>query len=389
MILDFNQSIDNKSVNSNFHSKPDNSLNINNYSQLRFINYTQKYCIGIIDIINSTKETSKIKDSGNLRKYYSLFLNTMSSIITNFNGKVVKNVGDGLFYYFPRTLDITDESSFHDVLECGLTMIASNTLLNIKSSEEELPPINYRICMDYGEVEIAISATSNEVDLFGSVVNDCSKINRFASSNGFIIGKRLYEILSRLSIIKDYTINKINGEYNESNKTFDILYSINTFNEDRGKKTKFRYKEEPNQDSEIHDKAFNIMIIDDDEDILYIFQTLLKREGYNTKVFSNPIESLKHYAEINPYFYNLVIIDIRMPDLNGFQLYYRLKAINPHVNILFVSALDIVQELLDVIPGIQAHEIMRKPVESDDFILKIKSIISGHIENKISNSFHI
>ncbi len=376
-------------ISNNLHSKSNNSLNINNYSQLRFINYTQKYCIGIIDIINSTKETSKIKDSKNLRNYYSLFLNTMSSIITNFNGKVVKNVGDGLLYYFPRTLDINDESSFHEVLECGLTMIASKTLLNIKSSENELPPINYRICMDYGEVEIAISATSNEVDVFGSVVNDCSKINHFAPSNGFIVGKNLYEILSRLSIIKNYTINKINGGYNESNKTFDFLYSVNISNEDRGKKTKFRYKEESNQYSGTHDKPFNIMIIDDDEDILYTYQTLLKREGYNTKVFSNPIESLKYFAEINPYFYNLVIIDIRMPDLNGFQLYYRIKAINPHANILFISALDIVQELLDAIPGMQAHEIMKKPVESEDFILKVKSIVSGHIENSISNSFNI
>ena len=48
-----------------------------NQEQINFINFTQQYCIGFIDIINSTQETAKINDSKKLRKYYSLFLNSM------------------------------------------------------------------------------------------------------------------------------------------------------------------------------------------------------------------------------------------------------------------------------------------------------------------------
>ncbi len=48
-----------------------------NQEQINFINFTQQYCIGFIDIINSTQETAKIKDPKKLRKYYSLFLNSM------------------------------------------------------------------------------------------------------------------------------------------------------------------------------------------------------------------------------------------------------------------------------------------------------------------------
>ena len=80
--------------------------------QIKFINYTQQYCIGIIDIVNSTNETSKISSPLKLRKYYSLFLNTMSSVINNCNGRVIKNIGDSLFFYFPKTCDETNEPPF-------------------------------------------------------------------------------------------------------------------------------------------------------------------------------------------------------------------------------------------------------------------------------------
>ena len=56
--------------------------------------------------------------------------------------------------------------------------------------------------------------------------------------------------------------------------------------------------------------------------------------------FTDPREALVHFAQSNPDYYNLVVMDIRMPNLNGLQLYYRLKAINPDIRIMFVSALD-------------------------------------------------
>ncbi|MDQ4073815.1 MAG: response regulator, partial [Thermoproteota archaeon] len=102
---------------------------------------------------------------------------------------------------------------------------------------------------------------------------------------------------------------------------------------------------------------------------------LLKREGYNVKSFSNPLEALSHLTQNIPHFYDLVLLDIRMPDINGIQLYYKLKAINPYLNILFISALDIVQEVIDALPGIQSNDIIRKPVNNEDLLARIKSTI--------------
>jgi two-component system, OmpR family, response regulator ChvI len=84
-------------------------------------------------------------------------------------------------------------------------------------------------------------------------------------------------------------------------------------------------------------------------------------EVTNVNSFSDPIEALTHFANADLNTYNLVIMDIRMPNLNGLQLYYRLKAINPNIKILFVSALDAAQEMVSIVPGIGIDDIIRNP----------------------------
>ena len=110
-----------------------------NQEQINFINFTQHYCIGFIDIINSTQETAKIKDPKKLRKYYSLFLNSMSAILNQYNGKVVKNSGDNLFFYFPKTSNLRNQQALQDVFDCSTSMIKSCKPLNQELAEEDLP----------------------------------------------------------------------------------------------------------------------------------------------------------------------------------------------------------------------------------------------------------
>jgi CheY-like chemotaxis protein len=368
--------------NSAQRNKYDNNWYVDNEdNQISFINYTQRYCIGFIDIFESTKETAKIKESRKLRKYYSLFLNTMASIINNFNGKIVKNIGDSLFFYFPNTFDIRDEMAFHDAFECGISMIMSNASLNKKLSGDGLPSINYRISMDYGEVEIAMSINSNDIDLFGSVVNNCSKINHAALSNELAIGNNLHETAKGKSFFKDYDISRITEKKDTANEIMDTLYSMKTGNLNQRSNAESNYKNEKERAQQkqrtkaLDNTSIHIMLVDDDEDILYTFQTILKGDGYNVRVFSKSIEALTHFTDMNPNHYDLIIMDIRMPHLDGISLYYKFKAINPHIGILFVSALDLVQELLNSMPKINLNDIIKKPVDSKQLLLKIKSMI--------------
>ena len=68
-----------------------------------------------------------------------------------------------------------------------------------------------------------------------------------------------------------------------------------------------------------------------------------------------------------------------MPGLNGLQLYYKLKAINRHIKILFVSALDAVPELtslISLLPEMNtANNIVKKPVELDNFVDAVRKAL--------------
>ena len=163
----------------------------NNSDQITFINYTYSYCICFIDIVNSTLVTKELTNSEKIQRYYSIFLNTMSSVVKQYNGKVIKNAGDCLICYFPRTVIPTNESAFQDVLECGLAVIRANSSINFILNENGLPGVNYIISANYGKVELATSTNSNGVDLFGPAVNSCSKINNLAMPNQMVIYKDL------------------------------------------------------------------------------------------------------------------------------------------------------------------------------------------------------
>jgi two-component system, OmpR family, response regulator ChvI len=75
-------------------------------------------------------------------------------------------------------------------------------------------------------------------------------------------------------------------------------------------------------------------------------------------------------------YYKLVLLDIRMPRLNGLQLFYRIKAVSPATRIMFVSALDIAEELTSILPDIKYDDIIKKPLKREYFISKINSVLN-------------
>jgi class 3 adenylate cyclase len=177
--------------------------------EISFTDNSQHYCICFIDIVDSTRNTVII-DAEKMKRYYSVFINIMAAIARDFNSNIIKNTGDSLIFYFPETSDSANISAFKAVLECGLTMIAVNPIINAKLNEESLPSLHYRISADYGTVYVAKSLTSTTEDLFGPTVNICAKINSFATPNSMVIGGDFYEIVKNID--KNYFFSKV-GEY--------------------------------------------------------------------------------------------------------------------------------------------------------------------------------
>jgi len=165
--------------------------------EISFSGEVQKYCVCFIDIIGSTKISSTLTPT-QLSRYYELFLNAIALIARNFRAKIVKNAGDALIFYFNDTSDPKHVIKFKNVLDCGLTMGIASNALNAKMHSEKLPPIQYRISADYGEVSVARSVSSQSEDLFGSAMNISAKINSKARPNGLVIGETLFDIVKGL-----------------------------------------------------------------------------------------------------------------------------------------------------------------------------------------------
>ena len=359
-------------------------LNNNNKDEIVFNNYSRRYCICIISIVDFTKYLDKLKEPVELRKFYSIFYNSMALIIKNHDGKVIKNVDDGLLFYFPKTVNFLKMSSFQNVLDCGLAMVQACSRINYNLNENRLPSISYKISANYGKVELATSTNSNGVDLFGPTVNICSKINRLALPNQMVIHKDLYDIIEKTSFFKDYVFKIINKILNEYSKYPCSVYSINYIDDIRqqididNRKIHAHIKERQNAQNQSN-SSYNILLIDDDEDVLFTFESIIRNEGYIVTSYSDSNKALAHLSSLDPYYYDLIVTDIRMPGFNGFQLYKQIKVLNPDTKVLFVSALDVLKEIMIVSPDMNSTNIIRKPTDPDSFISKIKSMLCSFL----------
>lgn len=337
-----------------------------------------------VDIVDSTKNTHDLISPDKIQVFYSVFLNTMSNIIRLHRGRVIKNSGDGLLYYFPRTIDQDNYDAFVDVLECGLSMIESQDLLNKDFSTKGLPPVSYRISANYGKVELAISVNSQSIDLFGPTVNVCSKINHLALSNQMIIYDDLFLHIKNKQNCRDYIFsvtpeswgNAKDAHKQSEFKTYIVRRSndiANRIKSNDSKQDVYNLNYEQNVDNS--NSSYNILLIDDDEDILFAFKSIISGEGYNVTTFSNPKYALAHFLDQNPYFYDLVIMDIRMPEINGIKLYSHLRALNPDAKVIFLSALNALEEVLSIFPEINPEDIMRKPIEPEYLLSNIDLVL--------------
>jgi CheY-like chemotaxis protein len=130
-----------------------------------------------------------------------------------------------------------------------------------------------------------------------------------------------------------------------------------------------------------------ILLVDDEPDLLFNFDMILKDEGYkDIKSFSNSKNLLKYLLEMKSdhrFHYKLIILDIRMPEINGIQLYQILKILNPPIKAIFMTALDAVDELTSMYQDIKQGDIIRKPIGREKFIQivndKVSTLLGGSI----------
>jgi DNA-binding response OmpR family regulator len=127
-------------------------------------------------------------------------------------------------------------------------------------------------------------------------------------------------------------------------------------------------------------KVITVMLIDDDPSISFLFTQYLRSAGMIVDSFTDPEKALAHFVESDYRHYDLVITDIRMTQLNGFELYQQLKTLDPNLQIIFVTALDIAQEITTLLPEVKLNQFLIKPVNPSVLINSVKQHAKRHIE---------
>ena len=81
----------------------------------------------------------------------------------------------------------------------------------------------------------------------------------------------------------------------------------------------------------------SVMVVDDEEELSYLFMELLKGSGFDTVSYTDPLQALD-YFKANLKKYSLVITDLRMPGINGVELAKEIREFSPNVNIILITA---------------------------------------------------
>jgi class 3 adenylate cyclase len=134
------------------------------------------YCVCFADIAGSTLTVSRINDGKERAKYYAIFLNCISAVVRQFGAKVIKDIGDDLFWYFPQTQNHVRYDVFERVIDCCMALMKAHTIINNLLLREGLHCVDYRIGADYGRLEVALTKTSVSDDFFVPTMHMCVKI---------------------------------------------------------------------------------------------------------------------------------------------------------------------------------------------------------------------
>ena len=122
----------------------------------------------------------------------------------------------------------------------------------------------------------------------------------------------------------------------------------------------------------------NILLIDDEPDVTYTIKKILEDNGLKVDSFNDPILALNYY-KVN--FYDLVILDIKMPKMDGFELYTKIREKEPKVKICFLTAIATFNEefrkiRLTLGKTINEDYFIQKPINMEDLTKKLTSIMN-------------
>ena len=118
----------------------------------------------------------------------------------------------------------------------------------------------------------------------------------------------------------------------------------------------------------------HIFVVDDEPDIISLIERVLVKNGFKVDAFTDPLEALSHFK---PNLYDLLLLDVKMPEMNGFELYRDIRKIDYKVKVCFVTAFEIShEEFKKVFPSLEINCLVKKPFTIQELTQQVNLAVS-------------
>jgi CheY-like chemotaxis protein len=121
-----------------------------------------------------------------------------------------------------------------------------------------------------------------------------------------------------------------------------------------------------------------VLVVDDEPDICMVYQIALEDAGYECISYTDPIKALQ---EFRSNYYNLILLDIKMPALNGFELCKKIRQVDKTLHIIFITASEEYYERFRTqhYPELGKINYIQKPIGNDELVQIVNTIIGNSI----------
>ena len=126
-------------------------------------------------------------------------------------------------------------------------------------------------------------------------------------------------------------------------------------------------------------KNKRILLVDDESDVTMVLTFALEDYGFEVESYNDPLVALSNFK---PNYYDLAILDIKMPEMNGFELLREIRKEDENLRICFLTALtelkDHMSDINELSPAFVKDGIIRKPISNEDLLNNINRILSSN-----------
>jgi DNA-binding NtrC family response regulator len=126
--------------------------------------------------------------------------------------------------------------------------------------------------------------------------------------------------------------------------------------------------------SKNNNKKKRILFVDDEPDITWLYKTALERYGFEVQTFQSPRSALENFK---PGSYDLLLVDIKMEEMDGFELYDKISKMDSNINVCFLTAAtEYYNKYKERFSWLQKECFITKPIRLENLVNTINSVLN-------------